>query len=55
MITRIEFLGWSAYASAPRLYSQARTFLGHAQEFDLSAEIVEQTIRLRQQFKTEVS
>ncbi len=52
MITKIEFLGWSVFASDPRLYSQARAFIGHAQVFDLSAEIVEQTIRLRQQFKT---
>lgn len=52
VITKIEFLGWSAFVSNPRLYSQARAFIGHAQVFDLSAEIVEQTIRLRQQFKT---
>lgn len=52
VITKIEFLGWGAFASDPRLYSQARAFIGHAQVFDLSAEIVEQTIRLRQQFKT---
>jgi predicted nucleic acid-binding protein len=51
VITKIEFLGWSAFASDARLYSQARAFIGHAQVFDLSAEIVEQTIRLRQQFK----
>lgn len=52
VITKIEFLGWSDFVSDPRLYNQARAFVGHAQVFDLSAEIVEQTIRLRQQFKT---
>ncbi|MEA1052266.1 type II toxin-antitoxin system VapC family toxin [Lamprobacter modestohalophilus] len=52
VITKIEFLGWSEFASDPRLYSQARAFIGHARVFELSAEIVEQTIRLRQQFKT---
>jgi predicted nucleic acid-binding protein len=46
VITKIEFLGWSEFASDPKLYSQARAFIGHAQVFDLSAEIVEQTIRL---------
>ena len=51
VITRIEFLGWSEFVSDPRLYNQAQIFLGHAQVFDLSEEIVEQTIRLRQQFK----
>ena len=52
VITKIEFLGWSDFVSDPKLYNQARAFVGHAQVFDLSAEIVEQTIRLRQQFKT---
>ena len=52
VITKIEFLGWNEFATDARLYSQARAFIGHAQVFDLSAEIVEQTIRLRQQFKT---
>jgi hypothetical protein len=52
VITKIEFLGWSDFASDARLYTQARAFVGHAQVLDLSAEIVEQTIRLRQQFKT---
>jgi hypothetical protein len=52
VITKIEFLGWSAFASDARLYSQARAFIAHAQVFELSADIVEQTIRLRQQFKT---
>ncbi len=52
VITKIEFLGWSEFANDPRLYNQAQAFLGHAQVFSLSEAIVEQTIRLRQQFKT---
>ncbi|WP_006787516.1 type II toxin-antitoxin system VapC family toxin [Thiorhodospira sibirica] len=51
-ITKIEFLGWSGFASDPRLYNQAQAFLSHAQVFALSEAIIEQTIRLRQQFKT---
>ncbi|QFY88106.1 type II toxin-antitoxin system VapC family toxin [Magnetovirga frankeli] len=34
------------------LHNKGRVFLSHARLFDLSEEIVEQTIRLRQQFKT---
>ena len=52
VITKIEFLGWSEFASDPRLYNQARAFIGHARVHELSAEIVEQTIRLRQHFRT---
>lgn len=52
VITRIEFLGWSEFANDPTLHNKARAFMGHAHVFDLSQEIVEQTIRLRQQFKT---
>ena len=52
VITKIEFLGWSQFASNPTLYNQARAFMSHAHVAELSAEIVEQTIRLRQQFRT---
>ncbi|BBI48624.1 tRNA(fMet)-specific endonuclease VapC [Vreelandella olivaria] len=52
VITKIEFLGWSEFASNPALQNQARAFIGHARVFDLSETVVEQTIRLRQQFKT---
>ena len=52
VITRIEFLSWSEFAGNPALYNKARAFLGHARVLDLSEEIAEQTIRLRQQFKT---
>lgn len=52
VITKIEFLGWGEFATDPALYNQARAFIGHARVFDLSEEIAEQTIRLRQQFKT---
>lgn len=52
VITRIEFLGWGEFATDPTLYNQARAFISHATLYDLTDEIVEQTIRLRQQFKT---
>ncbi|HAA46423.1 MAG: nucleic acid binding protein [Halomonas sp. 54_146] len=52
VITKIEFLGWSEFASNPTLQNQARAFIGHARALDLSEAVVEQTIRLRQQFKT---
>ncbi|HLA36443.1 MAG TPA: type II toxin-antitoxin system VapC family toxin [Rhodocyclaceae bacterium] len=52
VITRIEFLGWGEFATNPALYDQARAFISHATLYDLTDEIVEQTIRLRQQFKT---
>jgi predicted nucleic acid-binding protein len=52
VITKIEFLGWSEFASDPVLYNQAQAFLSHAHVFALSEAIIEQTIRLRQQFKT---
>ncbi len=51
IITRIEFLSWGEFANEPTLHNQARAFMGHSHVFELSEEIVEQTIRLRQQFK----
>lgn len=52
VITKIEFLGWGEFATDPTLYNQARAFIDHATVYDLTDEITEQTIRLRQQFKT---
>lgn len=52
VITKIEFLGWGEFAADPMLYSQARSFIGHASIYPLTDAITEQTIRLRQQFKT---
>lgn len=52
IITKIEFLGWSDFATHPALYNQARAFVDHATLYSLTEEIAEQTIRLRQQFKT---
>jgi hypothetical protein len=52
LISKIEFLGWGQFAANPALHHQARAFIDHARVFDLSEEIAEQTIRLRQQFKT---
>lgn len=52
IITKIEFLGWSEFATEPRLREQARAFISNAQVFGLSDEIAEQTITLRQQYKT---
>nr|VFK55730.1 MAG: hypothetical protein BECKTUN1418F_GA0071002_10734 [Candidatus Kentron sp. TUN]VFK62941.1 MAG: hypothetical protein BECKTUN1418D_GA0071000_11915 [Candidatus Kentron sp. TUN]VFK67838.1 MAG: hypothetical protein BECKTUN1418E_GA0071001_11624 [Candidatus Kentron sp. TUN] len=52
VISKIEFLGWGEFANNLTLHNQARAFIGHARVLDLSEEITEQTIRLRQQFKT---
>ncbi|MFM2320037.1 MAG: tRNA(fMet)-specific endonuclease VapC [Pseudomonadota bacterium] len=52
IITKIEFLGWSEFSSDPALYHQARNFISHAETYGLTEEIAEQTIRLRQQFRT---
>ncbi|ESQ09906.1 MAG TPA: type II toxin-antitoxin system VapC family toxin [Chromatiaceae bacterium] len=52
VISKIEFLGWGIFATDPELHNQARTFIGHAHVFDLSEQVAEQTIRLRQQFRT---
>lgn len=52
VITKIEFLGWNGFGGDPALHNKGRAFLSHARVLDLSDDIVEQTIRLRQQFKT---
>jgi predicted nucleic acid-binding protein len=52
IITKIEFLGWGEFAADRELYSQAQTLIRYATLYELTAEVAEQTIRLRQQFKT---
>lgn len=52
IIIKIEFLGWGEFAANPELCNQARAFLRHAAVYELSEEIAEQTIELRQQFRT---
>lgn len=52
VITKIEFLGWGEFATDPMLYTQAKLFIVHATIYALTEEITEQTIHLRQQFKT---
>jgi predicted nucleic acid-binding protein len=52
IITKIEFLGWGQFAADLNSHTQAREFISHAKIFDLKEAIVEQSIRLRQQFKT---
>ncbi|MFI3138236.1 MAG: type II toxin-antitoxin system VapC family toxin [Methylococcaceae bacterium] len=52
IITKIEFLGWGEFAANPELYRQAQGFIGYATLYPLNEEIAEQTIRLRQHFKT---
>ena len=52
IITKIEFLGWSEFAANTELFSQAQAFMRHAAVYELTNDIAEQTIRLRQQFKT---
>lgn len=52
VITKIEFLGWGEFSANPALYSQAKTFIRHATLYGLTEEIAEQTIQLRQQFRT---
>lgn len=52
IITKIEFLGWGEFAADRELYSQAQTMIRHASLYELTEEVAEQTIRLRQQFKT---
>ena len=52
IITKIEFLGWGEFAANPELYTQAQGLIRHATLYELTEEIAEQTIRLRQQFKT---
>ncbi len=52
IITKIEFLGWSEFGVNRALYNQAKAFIRHATVYDLTARVVEQTIRLRQQYRT---
>ncbi|MBS0352453.1 type II toxin-antitoxin system VapC family toxin [Plasticicumulans sp.] len=52
VITKIEFLGWGEFSANPALYSQAKAFIRHATLYGLTEEIAEQTIQLRQQFRT---
>lgn len=52
IITKIEFLGWGQFASDLELHTKAREFISYATVFDLKEEIAEQSILLRQQFKT---
>jgi predicted nucleic acid-binding protein len=52
IITKIEFLGWGEFTADLGLYTQAREFISHATVFDLRDAIAEQSIQLRQQFKT---
>lgn len=52
IITRIEFLGWSEFAADPALFRRAKSFIRHATLFGRTQEIAEQTIQLRQQFRT---
>jgi predicted nucleic acid-binding protein len=52
VITKIEFLGWGEFLNDADLYSQAKEFISYANVFELDEEIAEQTIALRQRFKT---
>ena len=52
IITEIEFLGWGEFVSQPDLYTQAKAFLNQAAVYALDRPIAEQTIHLRQQYKT---
>jgi predicted nucleic acid-binding protein len=52
IITKIEFLGWSQFAVDQPLYEKAKAFIGSATVLNLTDEIAEKTIALRQQYKT---
>uniref|UniRef100_Q3AQS8 Nucleic acid-binding protein,contains PIN domain n=1 Tax=Chlorobium chlorochromatii (strain CaD3) TaxID=340177 RepID=Q3AQS8_CHLCH len=52
IITKIEFLGWGQFLSNQNLYIKAKSFIHYATIFDINDAIAEQTILLRQQFKT---
>jgi predicted nucleic acid-binding protein len=52
IITKIEFLGWGQFAADLQLQSKAREFISHATVLALTDAIAEQSILLRQQFKT---
>ncbi len=52
VITKIEFLGWSRFATDVALYEKAKQFIGYAQVLGITDEIAAKTIELRQHFKT---
>ncbi len=52
IITKIEFLGWGQFLADESLYFKAKEFISYANVFELNEEIAEQTIALRQRFKT---
>lgn len=52
IITKIEFLGWGQFADDPELYTKAIEYLSHATVFELKEAIAEQSIQLRQHFRT---
>jgi predicted nucleic acid-binding protein len=52
MITKIEFLGWGQFAADLDLQAKAREFTSNAKVFALTDAIAEQSILLRQRFKT---
>jgi hypothetical protein len=52
IISKIEFLGWGEFAANPALCDRAQEFIRHAVLYDLTEEIADETIKLRQQFKT---
>jgi predicted nucleic acid-binding protein len=52
IITKIEFLGWSEFGSNLEHHASAREFMSHATILNLKESVVEQTILLRQRFKT---
>lgn len=52
IITKIEFLGWSQFAVDPELHDKAKAFISNATVLGLTDEVANQTITLRQQFKT---
>jgi predicted nucleic acid-binding protein len=45
-------LGWGQFLTDTNLYAKAKEFINYANVLELNAEIAEQTITLRQQFKT---
>ena len=51
IITQIEFLGWSGFATDEYLYQKAQEFIYHANVFGLIQGVVDKTILLRQHHK----
>lgn len=51
IITKIEFLGWSPFATDRLLYDKARGFIGHANIIGLDDAIAEKTIEIRQRHR----